>query len=194
MSLMSRSVNGSAIFSAQGNDWGNDEMQNGDKLQASGMELTLAIFAAKGSSLTCFPVGTVVHTNNGLLPIEGVTTTELLWTVNELTGERELKPIKQIHRRTTLTMMLVELDNGTLFEVTPDHRFLTNGQWREICALKPGAELENIVGGVMKIKNIESMIRNAVVYNFSVQDNENYFVTNDGILVHNASFTGSIHL
>ncbi|MEN0054578.1 MAG: Hint domain-containing protein [Mucilaginibacter sp.] len=194
MSVMSRSVNGSAMFSAQADDWNTEEKQNADKLQASGMELTLAIFAAKGSSLTCFPAGTIVHTNNGLLPIEAVTINELLWTANELTGERELKPIKELHRRTTLTMMVVELESGTLFEVTPDHRFLTHGEWREIRELKPTDELENIVGQQVKIKNIESMTRNAVVYNFSVYDNENYFVTDDGILVHNASYTQPVHL
>jgi len=194
MSLMSRSVNGSSIFSAQADEWGNEEKQNGDKLQASGMELTLAIFAAKGSSLTCFPAGTLVHTNNGLLPIEEVTIDDFLWTANELTGDRELKPIKEIHRRTTLTMMVVELENGSLFEVTPDHRFLTRGEWREIRELKPGEELENIVGQPVKIKNIESKTRNAVVYNFSVHDNENYFVTDEGILVHNASYTQPVNL
>lgn len=194
MSVMSRSVNGSAMFSAQADSWSSDKKQNGDKLQASGMELTLAIFAAKGSSLTCFPAGTMIHTNNGLLPIEEVTADDLLWTANELTGERELKPIKEIHRRTTLTMMIVELENGTLFEVTPDHRFLTNGEWREIRELKPDDELENIVGQAVKIKNIELMTRNAVVHNFSVYDNENYFVTDEGILVHNASYTQPVYL
>lgn len=193
MSVISRSVNGSAMFSAQTDAWGSEEKQNGDKLQASGIELTLAIFAAKGSSLTCFPAGTIVHTNNGLLPIEEVTANDLLWTVNELIGERELKPIKEIHRRTTLTMIVVELQNGILFEVTPDHRFLTNGRWREIKDLKPADELENIVGQAVKIKHIESMSRNAVVYNFSVYDNENYFVTDEGILVHNASYNQPVH-
>ena len=182
------------MFSAQADNWGSNEKQNGDKLQASGMELTLAIFAAKGSSLTCFPAGTMVHTNNGLLPIEEVTADDLLWTANELTGERELKPIKEIHRRTTLTLMVVELANGILFEVTPDHRFLTKGEWREIRELKPADELENIVGQAIKIKNLESITRNAVVYNFSVWDNENYFVTDEGILVHNASYTLPVHL
>ena len=190
MNLMSRSANGSAVFSGgAGEVWNSNEKQNGDKLQASGAELTLAIFAAKGSSLTCFPAGTIVHTNNGLLPIEEVRTDELLWTANELSGERELKPIKEIHRRTTLTMMVVELANGTIFEVTPDHRVLTKGEWREIQELNPGDELENIVGEPVAIKHTGSIIRSAVVYNFSVRDNENYFVTEEGILVHNASYT-----
>jgi len=190
MNLMSRSANGSTMFSGgAGEVWNSNENQNGDKLQASGAELTLAIFAAKGSSLTCFPAGTIVHTNNGLLPIEEVRTDELLWTANELSGERELKPIKEIHRRTTLTMMVVELANGTIFEVTPDHRVLTKGEWREIQELNPGDELENIVGEPVAIKHTGSIIRSAVVYNFSVRDNENYFVTEEGILVHNASYT-----
>ncbi|MDB4919071.1 Hint domain-containing protein [Mucilaginibacter sp.] len=85
-------------------------------------------------------------------------------------------------------MMVVELQNGTIFEVTPDHRFLTKGEWREIQELYPGDELENIVGEPVAIKNTGSITRSAVVYNFSVWDNENYFVTEEGVLVHNASY------
>ncbi|HMI60698.1 MAG TPA: Hint domain-containing protein [Puia sp.] len=190
MNLMSRSVNGSTVFSGQAEElWDSDEKRNGDKLQASGTELTLAIFSARGASLTCFPAGTIIHTSNGLLPIEEITTGMLLWTVDEYSGERQLKPIKEIHRRTTLTMMIIELENETLFEVTPDHRFMVASGWREAKDLQPGDELENITGQAVSIKNIGLITRTAVVYNFSVWENENYFVTTDGVLVHNASYT-----
>ena len=194
MNTMSRSVNGSVVFSGNADDiWDNDDKRNGDKLLASGTELTLALFAAKGASLTCFPAGTGVHTSNGLLPIEEITIGMLLWTVNESTRERELKPIKEIHRRTTLTMMVVELESGILFEVTPDHRFMVRGHWREAKDLQPADELENIIGKPIGIRNIGFISRSAVVYNFSVWDNENYFVTTAGVLVHNASYTAPVN-
>ncbi len=193
MSVMSRSVNGSSVFSGPADEtWNSPEKQNNKKLQASGTEMTLAIFAAKGATLTCFPAGTTVHTNNGALPIETVTKDMLLWTVDEASGERQLKPIKELHRRTTLTMMVIELDNGTIFEVTPDHRFMVEGHWREAKDLQQWEELENITGGREVIKEIGLITRSAVVYNFSVWDNENYFVTTDGILVHNASYTADL--
>jgi hypothetical protein len=189
MNLISRNVSGSSVFSGSADEiWNGEEKRNADKMQDSGAELTLAIFAAKGSSLTCFPAGTLVHTNIGLIPIEDVSISELLWTVNEITGERELKPIKELHRRTTLRMTVVELGNGLIFEVTPDHCFFSNKEWREIEQLAQGDEIENIVGETTIIKNTGTIFKTAVVYNFSVCDNENYFVTTEGVLVHNASY------
>ncbi len=190
MSSMSRSMHGASLFSGPAEDtWNSTEKRDGDKLLASGTELTLAIFAAKGATLTCFPAGTLVFTNNGVLPIETITMDMLLWTMEEQTGERQLKPIKELHRRTTLTMMVVELENGVLFEVTPDHRFMVQGAWIEAKDLRQGDELENITGQPVLIKHTGLISRTATVYNFSMWDNENYFVTTEGVLVHNASYT-----
>lgn len=190
MSVLGRSVNGTSVFSGAAEEVWSDK-DTSTKLQSGGVELTHAIFAAKGATLTCFPAGTPVHTNNGLVPIEAVTKDMLLWTMDEATGERQLKPVRKFHRRTTLTMMVVELENGTIFEVTPDHRFMVEGQWREMKDLRAGNVLENITGEPEVIKETGLITRSAVVYNFSMYDNENYFVTTAGVLVHNATYTTS---
>lgn len=188
MSWLCRGMRGFGMFGAykgQYDIWTNDEMSVTDKLLASGQELILAVFAAKGASLVCFPAGTTVHTSNGLMFIEDIAVGTLVWTVNESNGQRELKPITQTHRRTTLTMMVVELENGTIFEVTPEHRFLVNDEWKEIQAVTALDELELVDGEKVSVKNIGFISKSAVVYNFDVADNENYFVTEDGVLVHN---------
>jgi hypothetical protein len=188
MGWFCRAMRGFGMFGAykgQYDIWTNEEMSVTDKLLASGQELILAIFAAKGASLVCFPAGTTVHTSNGLMYIEDIVVGTLVWTVNETSGQRELKPITQTHRRTTLTMMVVELQNGTIFEVTPEHRFLVNEEWKEIQSISILDELELIDGEKIKVKNIGFISKSAVVYNFDVQDNENYFVIEGGVLVHN---------
>jgi hypothetical protein len=108
--------------------------------------------------------------------------------MDEHTGERQLKPIKELHRRTALSMVVVELENGIIFEVTPDHQFMTDAGWMEAGALQAGQVLENITGQPVTVRHTGLIPRNAVVYNFSMYDNENYFVTTEGILVHNASY------
>lgn len=188
MSWFCRGMRGFGMFGAykgQADIWTNDEMSVTDKLLASGQELVLAIFAAKGASLVCFPAGTPVHTGNGVMAIEDIAIGTLVWTLNEENGQRELKPITATHRRTTLSMMVVELGNGTIFEVTPEHRFLVENEWREIQSITALDELEGIDGEKVRIKNIGLISKSAVVYNFDVLDNENYFVTEDGVLVHN---------
>ncbi|SDQ00826.1 intein C-terminal splicing region/intein N-terminal splicing region [Mucilaginibacter sp. OK268] len=188
MSWLCRGLRGLGMFGAykgQYDIWTNPEMSTTDKLLASGQELVLAIFAAKGASLVCFPAGTQVHTSNGLVGIETIAIGSVVWTMNEATGQRELKPVTQIHRRTTLSMIVLELDNGTIFQVTPEHRFLVNGEWREIQNISAAEELELIDGRKVTIKNIGLISKVSTVYNFDVADNENYFVTEDGVLVHN---------
>lgn len=188
MSWLCRGLRGLGMFGAykgQYDIWTNPEMSTTDKLLASGQELVLAIFAAKGASLVCFPAGTQVHTSNGLVGIETIAIGSVVWTMNEATGQRELKPVTQIHRRTTLSMIVLELENGTIFQVTPEHRFLVNGEWREIQNISAAEELELIDGRKVTIKNIGLISKVSTVYNFDVADNENYFVTEDGVLVHN---------
>ena len=188
MSWLCRGMRGFGMFGAykgQYDIWTDDQRSITDKLLASGQELILSIFAAKGASLVCFPAGTLVHTSNGLQQIEEITVGTLLWTVNRISGDRELKPVTETHRRTTLNMIVVELENGTIFEVTPEHRFLVGDDWKEIQELKATDELEEITGEKVRIKNIGFISKSAIVYNFDVLDNENYFVTEDGVLVHN---------
>jgi hypothetical protein len=192
MNRLSRNVNGTSVLlppgTAQETEFDQQEKKGNDKLMASGQELTIAIISAKGASLTCFPAGTLVHTSNGLRPIEEIHTGTMLWTMNESNGQRELKPVKESHRRTTLSMVIAELEDGTLFEITPDHRVMSSGSWKEIQELKPMDELEDITGTALPLKHIGIINKSAVVYNFSVWDNENYFVTEAGLLVHNASY------
>lgn len=181
LNMLSRSVTGTSVY--------NGHDRNGDSgLLTSGTEMTISMMSAKGATLTCFPAGTLVHTNRGLLPIEQVTADVLLWTMNEETHERELKAIKTIHRRTALTMMVVELETDTLFEVTPDHVMMVNGAWKEAKELVAGDALEDTTGLPVVVRNAGMVSRSVVVYNFSMVDNENYFVTKDGVLVHNASY------
>jgi len=195
MSWLCRGMRGFGMFGAykgQYDIWTDDQRSITDKLLASGQELILSIFAAKGASLVCFPAGTLVHTSDGLQQIEDITEGTLLWTVNRVSGDRELKPVTETHRRTTLNMIVVELENGTIFEVTPEHRFLVGDDWKEIQELKATDELEEITGEKVRIKNIGFISKSAIVYNFDVLDNENYFVTEDGVLVHNGCQTGRL--
>ncbi len=156
-----------------------------DKIQASGVSLILGVFAAKGATQVCFPAGTLVHTPNGLAKIEELQVGDLLLTYNEETQEQEYKPIVQTHQRYTLQMMTLELPTGEFLEVTPEHRFYSNGSWVEARELRKGDTLQTKNGDYTTISAIENTSKYQKVYNFDVEGNENYYVTEDGLLVHN---------
>lgn len=159
-----------------------------DQLPTSSVEFSLSLFSAKGETLTCFPAGTLVHTDNGLLPIEQITKGKKVWTRNELSYQRELKRVKTVFRRTAMKMVILELDNGVIFELTADHTCFSNGKWRLAQELAVGDYLENIIGEQVQIVHSAVFHRSTLVFNLSVDYNENYFVTEEGLLVHNATY------
>ncbi|WP_128331656.1 Hint domain-containing protein [Apibacter sp. HY039] len=164
--------------------WSSDKSL-GDKAKDSILGLVMSIFAAKGATTVCFPAGTLVHTENGLANIEELKVGDKVLTFNESTKKKEYKPILIIHQRYTMQMCGLELVGGEMLQVTPEHRFYSNGEWVEARELQPGDLLHNKDGDYVTILGIDNFPHYEKVYNFDVQDNENYYVTEEGILVHN---------
>lgn len=156
-----------------------------EKIQDCTLSLIMSIFAAKGLTTVCFPEGTLVHTDNGLAHIEDLKVEDKVLTFNEQTQEQEYKPILVTHQRYTMQMCGLEISGNEMLRVTPEHRFYTNGEWIEARALQVGDLLQNKHGDYISVLNKEILPHYEKVYNISVKDNENYYVTEEGLLVHN---------
>ena len=85
----------------------------------------------------------------------------------------------------TQHMCVIELSNGEMIQVTPEHRFFSSGEWIAIEDLLIGDTLQTKNGDLLVIENKVIMTNFVEVFNLEVEDNENYYVTEDGILVHN---------
>ena len=165
--------------------WTDDEKSTWEKIKASGMSLILDVFAAKGATTVCFPAGTKVHTQWGLADIEKLEIGVPVLTYNEETGEKEYKKVKKVMRRMTRRMCALELSNGTTIEVTPEHRFFSNGVWTPIEELNVNDTLQLKDNSIVVIDNKIIFPTFVEVYNLEIEDNENYYVTEEGVLVHN---------
>ena len=165
--------------------WTDDEKSTWEKIKASGMSLILDVFAAKGATTVCFPAGTKVHTQWGLADIEKLEVGVPVLTYNEETGEKEYKKVKKVMRRMTRRMCALELSNGTTIEVTPEHRFFSNGEWTPIEELNVNDTLQLKDNSIVVIENKIIFPTFVEVYNLEIEDNENYYVTEEGVLVHN---------
>ena len=172
-------------FKAHYDIWTDDEMSTWEKVKASGMSLILDVFAAKGATTVCFPAGTKVHTQWGLADIEKLEVGVPVLTYNEETGEQEYKKVKKVMRRMTRRMCALELSNGTTIEVTPEHRFFSNGEWTPIEELNVNDTLQLKDNSIVVIENKIIFPTFVEVYNLEIEDNENYYVTEEGVLVHN---------
>ena len=165
--------------------WTDDEKSTWEKVKESGMSLILDVFAAKGATTVCFPAGTKVHTQWGLADIEKLEVGVPVLTYNEETGEQEYKKVKKVMRRMTRRMCALELSNGTTIEVTPEHRFFSNGEWTPIEELNVNDTLQLKDNSIVVIENKIIFPTFVEVYNLEIEDNENYYVMEEGVLVHN---------
>ena len=165
--------------------WTDDEKSTWEKIKASGMSLILDVFAAKGATTVCFPAGTKVHTQWGLADIEKLEVGVPVLTYNEVSNRLEYKKVKKVMRRMTRRMCAMELSNGTTLEVTPEHRFFSNGEWTPIEKLNVNDTLQLKDNSIVVIENKIIFPTFVEVYNLEIEDNENYYVTEEGVLVHN---------
>ena len=165
--------------------WTDEDKAIWEKILSSGIALILDFIAGKGATTVCFPAGTKVHTQWGLADIEKLEVGVPVLTYNEETGEKEYKKVKKVMRRMTRRMCALELSNGTTIEVTPEHRFFSNGEWTPIEELNVNDTLQLKDNSIVVIESKIIFPTFVEVYNLEIEDNENYYVTEEGVLVHN---------
>lgn len=132
----------------------------------------------------CFTEGTLVATENGNKKIEDIKEGDLVWSYNERTGKKELKKVIDLSRNTSSSLVKIYV-NGTEITCTPEHPFYVDGSWVEAKDLIKGMLLTTLHGTTSSVESINFLDEKIKVYNFEVEDNHNYYVSEKGILVHN---------
>ncbi|MEN4762900.1 Hint domain-containing protein, partial [Chryseobacterium sp. C39-AII1] len=136
----------------------------------------------------CFAEGTLVSVENGNKKIEDIKEGDLVWSYNEETGKKELKKVVALSRNTSSSLVKITV-NGTEITCTPEHPFYVNGNWIEAKDLTKGMLLTTLDGTNSPVESINFLDEMVKVYNFEVEDNHNYYVSEKGILVHNTCWT-----
>jgi len=132
----------------------------------------------------CFTEGTLVATEGENKKIEDIKEGDLVWSYNELTGENELKKVVALSRNISSSLVKIII-NGTEITCTPEHPFYVNGNWIEAKDLTKGMLLTTLDGTISPVESISFLEEKVKVYNFEVEGNHNYYVSEKGILVHN---------
>ena len=113
-----------------------------------------------------------------------------VYSYNELTGKVELKEVKTTFINYVDYNMTKVIINGEIIESTSGHEYyeITKG-WVDACDLKVGDKILNNNNEEVEIQDVEikefegnELIK---VYNFEVEDNHNYYVGENNVLVHN---------
>jgi hypothetical protein len=158
----------------------------------SNIKSNTTFYASYTSQTICFVAGTKVLTEKGLVNIEDIKVGMKVYSKNLATGKVELKEVVQTFENyVDKDMVKVYTQNGVI-ESTSNHPYYekTKG-WVSAKNLKAGDILINSNNEEVEVKKVEyiGFVGNElnVVYNIEVEDNHNYFVGTDLVLVHNAA-------
>jgi RHS repeat-associated protein len=134
-----------------------------------------------------FPAGTLVHTKDGLKPIEEIKVGDKVLSMDENTGTFSYQPVTDlIQSEQPYRLIKITLDSGKSIEATAEHPFYIKGKgWNPASSLKVGQVLELHNGTTVVVAEVDSSVRREMVYNLAVANTHNYFVGENGVLVHN---------
>ena len=144
--------------------------------------------------MKCFVAGTLVLTVNGLVAIEAIKQGDIVYAANADT--LKVSPRRVLETFVRETSHLVHLTvNGETIVSTFDHPYYVKGKgFVNACDLWIGAELADRNGDTVPVENLyreELDNKTTTVYNFKVEEDHTYFVSDFEILVHNADYNQS---
>ncbi len=150
----------------------------------------LGLGSKKTAGMLCFVEGTLVHTQDGLKPIEEIQVGDLVASKDEFTGETTWKPVTELFRNYDKSILKVTLVTAEgeeeLLGVTAEHPFWVDGQgWVDAGELHEGQIISSVDGDVLTVNSIVPDEQLHDTYNFEVADYHTYFVGEQGAWVHN---------
>ena len=144
----------------------------------------------------CFVAGTLIHTTDGLKPIENIKHGDLIWSRQEFGDTYDYRPViaTKITPNQEIYEVIVKYNNNTteIFKTTSEHPFWVEGiGWLKASLLESGMILLDKHGlANVTIISQAKLDRTETVYNFGVQDFHTYHIGEYGVWVHNADCCG----
>ena len=138
----------------------------------------------------CFAAGTLVDTEEGLRPIEGLRAGDRVLARDPTTGAMAYEPVLRTivtEHRALDEITLVSAAGTENLRVTPNHPFFVVGRgWVETSDLSPEEDtLSTESGEPAHIEVARSLVAGATVYNLEVSHFHTYFVGRSHAWVHN---------
>ena len=143
------------------------------------------------SYVYCFVKGTKVKTENGFKNIEDIKIGDKVYSYNLDNNSLELKKVLNTIKSNTIDTYKVTIGDKTV-EMSPKHQlYIIDKGWVRAYDLNVNDKLLDVNGKQVSISKIEYIKYDSPIdtYNLTIEGNNNYFVTDIQVLVHNASPT-----
>ncbi|MEZ4986318.1 MAG: polymorphic toxin-type HINT domain-containing protein [Saprospiraceae bacterium] len=134
----------------------------------------------------CFPAQTPIHTPAGMVAIEDIAIGDVVYAYDESQKDTILSRVTNTFSKTWSKMVRLVVNNDTI-TTTSNHPFFIPklGRYLSADSLWRGMNLLALTGTLMTVQSAVAFDSTMAVYNFEVADHHNYFVGEDGVLVHN---------
>ena len=158
----------------------------------NGSTLDKVMYTAKfvayvfGLAKQCFTGDTLVWTANGTVPIADIKVGDEVYAYDAETGETILAKVTDISVSETDELIHLTID-GELIRTTASHPFYTtSGEWKAAGDLMVGDRVVTMTGeATVEATEVEKLSEAVTVYNLTVEGEHNYYVAENGVLVHN---------
>jgi hypothetical protein len=143
-----------------------------------------ALEGAEADLEACFVAGTLVHTPDGLVPIEDLSVGGSVVTVGQH-GEPVVERITHTFSR-GVAVLVDLLVGSTAISCSPAHPFWVPGAgWQKAATLQPGSPLLSQRDGGVSIRSTVVRQGEFQVFNIEANGRHSYLVSDAGVLVHN---------
>ena len=140
------------------------------------------------SYVYCFVKGTKVKTENGFKNIEDIKIGDKVYSYNLNNNSLELKKVLNTIKSNTIDTYKATIGGKTV-EMSPKHQlYIIDKGWVRAYDLNVNDKLLDVNGKQITISKIEYKKYDSPIdtYNLTIEGNNNYFVTDIQVLVHNA--------
>lgn len=135
----------------------------------------------------CFPAGTNIMTaHKKQVPIETIKAGDEVVSYNHNTKTTVVNKVKSVLKRTANRLSRVLLAGGTFLLATPEHPLYANNQYVQAQHVHTGDSLLTAENKYLRVESVTTWDTTSVVYNFEVEQDQNYYVGQHHILVHNS--------
>jgi hypothetical protein len=134
-----------------------------------------------------FSPDTVVMTSDGLRAISQIKVGDLVLSQNELSRENEYEQVTDVMFSDGIKELVrIKLVSGEVIHATPEHLMFTQEGLTEAGGLVKGSKLVT-EHDQTEVADVNFETRHTLVYDLTVAQNRNFFVSSERVLVHNIS-------
>jgi hypothetical protein len=166
-------------------------MRGSTRQTASALAEGIEVAVENAGEIMCFEAGTMVHTPNGMRPIEDLIIGDQVVSRDELTGVVDTGLVTATFVTENQQVMELHLadqldDLWETLRVTPSHPlWVSHVGWVAAGHLEIGDLVLSATGHWLSVEGASVQGDRVTVYNIEVQDHHTYFAGYLGVLVHN---------